>query len=394
MSIKLRLDSSGKLYKKGYAIYVDVYISGKRKRIYSGYFSRMNDWDKNRMVPLPSHPDYELLFPEIVKYKQMIKELNVKRSSFEDAIEKLTIKKEKMVSFSDFSFLLIDEKKQIGKRSNAKIYANVIKQFENFLNKKIEIDDINYNLLNAWKYYLLRKVKPVTVHNYLRTVRAIYNEAVRRGIVDGEVYNFKGLFDGLSIRSSMNRKKYIDKIDILKLELIELSGVVDYVRDLFLMQFYLGGQDLIDVYYLKKSNINNGRVYIERKKLAGKGYVFDLKIFEKMQKIIDKYTGNEFLFPGRKDAIGYETFRRRYGRYLINLQNKLEINVIPSGGNMGIKVTRHTFANIGKKLIIDTDMLRELMGHERNDVDNFYKDRFPEKMRDDAHWKIIDTTNY
>jgi len=41
--------------------------------------------------------------------------------------------------------------------------------------------------------------------------------------------------------------------------------------------------------------------------------------------------------------------------------------------------------------MIDTDIIRELMAHERNDVDNFYKDKFSEKVRDEALFKIIDT---
>lgn len=59
------------------------------------------------------------------------------------------------------------------------------------------------------------------------------------------------------------------------------------------------------------------------------------------------------------------------------------------GGNLGVKIARHTFATIGKNLLIDADILRELMGHERDNIDNYYKDKFPEKIRDEAHWKII-----
>jgi len=74
------------------------------------------------------------------------------------------------------------------------------------------------------------------------------------------------------------------------------------------------------------------------------------------------------------------------------MQNRLEIKIQPLGGNLGIKVARHTFANIGKRLGIEEDMLRELMGHERDDIDNFYKDRYPEEERDLAQLKIINDT--
>ena len=163
------------------------------------------------------------------------------------------------------------------------------------------------------------------------------------------------------------------------------------MRDLFLLQFYFGGQDLIDIYYLKTKNIHNKRVFFQRAKIADRGYEFDLSIIDKAQKIINKYNADPYLFPGRKDYTGYLTFRNRYGRYLIKIQTQLGIDVLPKGGNLGIKVARHTFAMRGKLLFVDPDLLRELMGHERDDVDNYYKDRYPEKVRDQAQKQIINS---
>jgi hypothetical protein len=45
--------------------------------------------------------------------------------------------------------------------------------------------------------------------------------------------------------------------------------------------------------------------------------------------------------------------------------------------HIAVKVARHSFANRAKNLMID--ITRELMGHERDDVDNYYKDKYPEK---------------
>ena len=71
------------------------------------------------------------------------------------------------------------------------------------------------------------------------------------------------------------------------------------------------------------------------------------------------------------------------------MQTAENIEVQPLGGKIRIKVARHSFATIAKGLFIDTDLLRELMGHERNDVDTIYKDKYPEKVRDEALLKII-----
>jgi integrase len=106
--------------------------------------------------------------------------------------------------------------------------------------------------------------------------------------------------------------------------------------------------------------------------------------------ILAKYTGEgDWLFPYKKDNDSYITFRGVYQRALIYIQEKQEIEVLPDGGNIAVKVARHTFANLAKTMNIDTDIIRELMGHERDDVDNYYKDKYPEAIRDKALFDII-----
>ena len=394
MKINLKVRWSKRL-KKGFPIIVDIFDNGKRKYLSFGYFTEKNDWDTNKNVPLPSHPDYDFLFPAIIEIKKKIKEIAYENITDYNRIKTLLQGKpvNRYVSFSDFGRQLIEEKKSRELYKNAEIYQTAISDFEKYLGCKITFRDIEYKKLTDYKNKKLMTVRNSTIHNYLRTLRAIYNEAVRRNITD-DIQPFRGVFAGLSIRNSMQRKKYIDKNDIAKLENADLSGVSDFIRDLFLLQFYFGGQDLKDIYYLRKDQINDDRAYFERAKLAGRGYVFDLKIFDKTRRILKKYTGTDgYIFPGRKDHTGYNTFYRRYLRYLHDIQTKLDIKVLPLGGKLGAKVSRHTFANIGKRLFIEEDILRELMGHERNDIDNYYKDKYPADVRDAAHWKIIDTTN-
>jgi hypothetical protein len=75
----------------------------------------------------------------------------------------------------------------------------------------------------------------------------------------------------------------------------------------------------------------------------------------------------------------YEVFRRTYQRALIFIQKKTPAEVQPEWWPYCCKVARHSFAIVRKNLMIETDITRELMGHERDDVDNYYKDKYPEK---------------
>ena len=67
----------------------------------------------------------------------------------------------------------------------------------------------------------------------------------------------------------------------------------------------------------------------------------------------------------------------------------LGVEVLPKHDSFTTKSVRHSFATIAKFERIDVDIIRELMGHERTDIDTVYKDSFPEEDRDAAHWKII-----
>ena len=98
----------------------------------------------------------------------------------------------------------------------------------------------------------------------------------------------------------------------------------------------------------------------------------------------------KFVFPWRKDFEGYKNFRDNLRRSMDHVQEITGIDVLPLGGKIRVKVARHSFATIGKQLFIDADLLRELMGHERNDVDTIYKDKYPQKTRDKAQLLIIE----
>jgi len=393
MKISLVLLKNKKVSKKGFPVVINIYHKGKYKRITTGFFSKPEHWDFEKQVPVVLHPDFDYIFPEVIDLRFKIKELERKKEMDFNKIEKYLkseynkAKNPITHDFYKFADILIDEKKKNGSLSNAKVYNTAKTQLMRYKSHLL-FDDFDYNLLIGFVNDKKRDgVKSTTIHNYLRTLRAIYNQAVLRDVTEDKK-PFTGVFKGLKIRSHQMRKKYLVLDDIIKIEEAKLTGLTDYVRDLFLLQFYLGGQDLIDVYNLKHSDVKNDRIFFKRSKVSN-GYQFDVCATKKVKAILKKYNEPEYLFPGRKDFAGYETFRRRYGRYLIDLQNRLEIKVKPLEGNLGIKVARHTFANIGKRLGIEEDMLRELMGHERDDIDNFYKDRYPEEERDLAQMKII-----
>ena len=394
MNGKIRLDvRKNQKRKKGFPVCVFLNHKGKQKKVDLGIYFDIENWDFEKQLPIenPSMIMFirrkQLILDELIFNYKTRKKGNLeeaKRMILDDAV---SLNDASFYSFADF---YLNELKSNGKLSSFNICKTSVGQLKKF-RSDLDFSDIDYTLLNSFKNWRLSSGNTKnTIHTYLRKLRTIYNEAARRGIVV-DSRPFDGVFKGITVKSNRTKKKNITKNDIAKLEAV--SGLPMFHQrslDLWLLLFYFGGQDLKDVYYLEKKKINNGRVYFTRGKLDGTGYEFDLKIVKKAQQIIDKYkVPGKYLFPWRKDFDGYKSFRDNLRRSLDFVQQQEKIEVLPLGGPIRIKVARHTFATIGKQLFIDSDLLRELMGHERNDVDTIYKDKYPQEVRDEAHLKII-----
>ncbi|WP_271407155.1 phage integrase SAM-like domain-containing protein [Tenacibaculum soleae] len=400
--------------KKGYPLQVSL-SKGNRITFSLGLFFELEDWNSEKEEPLTDRRSILFVRKKKVLLDDLLFNAITDKSITLDYVKKIMLGKVSEAgtnqTFFDFADILINEMRQIKdekgffKLGNAKITTTAVNQLKLY-DSKLLLKDIDYNSLNGFKNWQLKRNKKTTTNTYLRKYRAIYNEAVRRKLVK-DTAPFKDIFKNISIKQNRTKKRNISKCAISILESLKgLAPGQQLAIDLWLLQFYFGGQDLKDIYYLENSQMSEGRIYFTRGKLDDNGYEFDLKITSKAQLIIDKYIEKgRFMFPWRKDHDGYRNFIRRVQKNLITIQNNYNehiskisqqtkeqyhlLNVQPMGGNLTTKVARHTFGTIGSRLFIEPDVLRALMGHERDDVDTIYKDVYPEALRDECHLKII-----
>lgn len=403
MKIEIKLFDHEKETAEGFPLVVQISHQGKRKRKNLG-FCKPQHFIVDGSTISEKHPDYDVLAPILMNLKIKARKLILQNyTDVEKTFQELFAVDFSQIGFIDYAKSLISEMEEMAAQmkkfdikgankitGNVKVYSNVIAQFENFA-QNVSLQSLDYETLLRFKNYNLSiGNSKSTVHLYLRTLRTIYNKGILvHRLVDEKP--FARLFEGLKTRSYDSRKKYLDREAIFEMERTDLfiGTAKQKYLDLFLLQFYFGGCDLIDLYYLKERQLRKGRVVFDRTK-TNTGNRIDLKLHPNALRIIEKYrSADEWLFPWGKDKKEYEVFRRTYQRALIYIQEKLAIEVQPDGGYIAVKVARHSFANRAKTLMIDTDVIRELMGHERDDVDNYYKDKYPEKVRDNALFEII-----
>jgi hypothetical protein len=391
---KIRLDTRpSEETNNGFPVAAFLSLNGKRKRISLQLYFNLSDWDLKIQLPKNNKRASLLIKKKILFLDQIGLDVSDGKIITLDFIKSgflgnaISDNKDFFVFFN----LIISEKKLAGKIGTADIYETAKNQLLVY-RQKLSFSEIDYNLLSGFKSWKLAAGnKKNTVHTYLRKFKFIYNEAVRRGVV-ADTKPFVGVFKGIAVKSNRTKKRYVNKEVIYFLEsLTDLAAADQRAVHLWLLMFYFGGQSLKDLYFTRNKNVANGRIFINRLKLDDLGYEFDLKIVVKAQRIIDLYkTSGEYLFGNwRKDEVGYKTFRSGFRRSLLKIQQKYNLQVLPKGGNITISVARHTFGTHGKFLFIETDLLRELMGHERSDVDTIYKAKYPQDIRDAAHLKII-----
>lgn len=199
-NIIFRITHNRKVYtlNSGVAI-LEVYWNGKR-----------NEIDK-------SHPNANLLNLKISKqYFDLQKSILQLEEEF--SIEKL--KKivsdepefEQQLTFKKFTEDLISQLVELNKTGNALVYQTALNQFMLVCDSdNLMFPEIDYVLIEKFSNCLLKKgLKQNSISNYLRTIRAIYNKAIKQKIVDRSLYPFSDF----TIKSEKTIKRAVLKEEI------------------------------------------------------------------------------------------------------------------------------------------------------------------------------------
>ncbi len=326
---------------------------------------------------------------ELLEYFDRIGEL---RKLSPTQLKRKLEKKEQHISFKSFTEQLISEFKEAHKLGNASVYEQAWGFLKRYTEKDdLTFEDITYSLLKSLESKHMAKDNSKNgLSFYLRTIRAIYNRAIKAGIVKKELYPF----ENYSIKETKTVKRAIKKKDIstIKNAALEKDSKMWQARNFFLFSFYNRGMNFADIAQLKVSNIVNGRINYKRAK-TGKNYT--IKLTSEASSILAFYlkesmTPDDFIFPiikrvsledQRKDE---ENERKLYNNALKDLAAKCEIKAHLTGG-----VARHTWATVAKENNVPLSVISEGLGHEDSKTTQIYLDSFDDDIIDAANQLII-----
>ena len=290
----------------------------------------------------------------------------------------------------DYMRNIVDSLEKLGKNGNSNVYRGTMGVLQNFHPEQdLTFEGINYSFIKNFEIYLQRKgCKVNTISLYLRTLRSVYNRAIRDGIVAEEYYPFKKI----TIRKEKTMKRAIYKEEIAAIRDLNISSCrMGLARDIFLFSFYMRGMSFKDIAFLSVSSIVGERLYYSRQKTAQK---LNIKITDKAWEIIRKYNDlsdrTSYIFPliqypGKNEYHQYKNAYREVNRRLKLIGTMLHFHF-----PLTTYVARHSWASIAKRSGIPISVISEGLGHDSERTTQIYLDSFENNVLDAANEIITD----
>lgn len=387
--IKTILYTSKTLSNGEHPVMLRLYIQGKVHRLSLNLSASPLEWSAklgrfNKKASNAEEKNSVLRQKEILAEK-IIQEMVLKNKpfSFEEFKDRFQGKRQNL-TVHEFVDQIMEELKTRGAIGNMKKYKQLKGMLLNFHpSKKFVFTDIDYGFLKKFETYLFgRGSKKGNVHFYMRTLRALVNEAIRRGNMEKEYYPFSTQFNKSGYSFSNLRSDHDPKpLSMSELEQIKNFPVRDYPHlehtyDIFMFLYMSRGLNFEDLCHLTHENILGGRLNYKRKKT---GRLYTIKISQLMTEIIDKYKGEEYLFPILSKAPTDPEKRYNYVRNALSLFNDQlkEIKTL-----LGIKqkmtsyTARYSYTNVLVQNNVPVVKIQQALGHSSLVTTQHYISKF------------------
>lgn len=289
-----------------------------------------------------------------------------------------------------FTFMqeAIGQLKRLNRIRTSETYAATLSSFMKFREGQdillCEIDSDTMMLYEAWLKG--KGVCPNTISFYMRILRAVYNRAVEKELVE-QKHPFKHVYTGID--KTVKRAVPLKAIKRIKELDLTLKPHLDYARDLFLFSFYTRGVSFIDLAYLKKSDLQNGFLTYRRRKTNQQ---LTVKWEKCMAEIVAKYNDcstTQYLLPIITNPLVDERKQYRNAIYRVNTALKEIARMISLPMPLTMYCARHGWASIAKSKNIPLSVISEGMGHDSEETTRIYLASLDSNVIDQANSLIL-----
>ena len=266
----------------------------------------------------------------------------------------------------------IDCMRRCNRYGTAKNYEHTMRSFSQFLGGDIPLAAISEPLIDNYNAFLAQRgIVRNSVSFYMRILRAVYNKAVRRHLVE-QTNPFQNVYTGID----KTRKRAVDEKQIAKLYKLDLpsGSPAELARDIFIFSYCARGMSFVDIAFLKKKHIQNDVIHYSRHKT---GQLLSVKIEPNMKQIIDKYAASVkdrcYVFPiltSSETNEAYNQYRKNINRYNRQLKKLSRSLSLPSP--ITSYTARHSWANAARKHNAPISIISAGLGHTSEKTTQIY----------------------
>ena len=395
-SIKVKFRPSTVADHEG-TIYYQIIHERKVRQLLSDYKVFQSEWDESRSMVTTTQKSERKSF--ILSIRERIRwdverltkidrklDANGLTYTVDDVIDEF-LRYSNEYSLFNFMESMIVTLKQRNQLRTAETYKAALNSFKKFrINEDVMLDTITSDMMLSYESHLKHRGNtPNTISFYMRILRAVYNNAVDNEVIENR-NPFRKVFTGAekTIKRALNLPT-IKKIKHLDLS---LNSKTDFARDMFMMSFYLRGMSFIDMAYLRKTDLENGRVTYRRRKT---GQRLTIEWTKEMQMILDKYPENptEYLLPIITKDKGNQRRHARNVNESINHHLKKVAEKVGVLSPLTMYCARHSWASAAKAKGIPLSVISEGMGHDSETTTQIYLASLETSVVDKANSLIL-----
>lgn len=266
--------------------------------------------------------------------------------------------------------------------------AVINKLVEYLKGKDLIFPEVNYDFLKAYERHLKNIGNGTnTIHANMKTLRAIYNEAIRgRHYRPSDPVSPFHEYKAKKVKSKRTRLKLED---IIRIEnLVVRPGIRRYdAKNAFLFSYYTQGMRVGDLLQLRWRDIKGQYIYYE----AGKTEkARPRKLIQKALAILDYYRKpnqkpDDYIFPFLQGK-SQRTHTAKEWSDLIDAKNaiirKELMDIAHELGfeKLSMHVARHSFANIARQITGDIHIISDALDHSSIAItEGYFADAEPEE---------------
>lgn len=312
----------------------------------------------------------------------------------------------KVIEFLNMEVESLIRKNKLGLAENYRSSGRSLECYLGSLHKDdIALKKVDESFLMHYQQWLSdRGVRKNTSVFYMRNLHAVYNKAVRQGLVS-DTSPFRIVQTNIShtekraVSSDLIRR--IRELDIRaglvslgheerKKPFSKMLRELTFARDTFIFCFCARGLPFVDFAYLRHSDIRHGCLVYDRRKT---GQHVEVEIQSQMLGFIETYSTKRgpYLFPILRSTDVSEAHKqyasaiRRYNKHLNKISRMLGLSV-----NLSSYVSRHSWATAAYHADMPLPHISESMGHTSEQTTRIYLKSLERSEIDKENKRLLD----